>query len=196
MRRARSSRGPYTALDLRGLPGGGKGYELEDGWLVEVESGARHNHVAQRLGRFIDAGAVGAAVHLCVGSGWEISTRGGVRKPDIIVVPRDVARAAVVAEVPKLVPGHEVRLVVEVLAPGGGTERTDRVRKVHEYAAAGIPQYWIVEHQPAVRVHRLVLTGDTYGADQVVGPGAMFDAVVEADRPFRVTFDPAALLEV
>ncbi|WP_280429557.1 Uma2 family endonuclease [Nocardia brasiliensis] len=192
----RSRLGPYTATDLRGLPGGGKGYELEDGWLVEVVSGARHNHVAQRLGRFIDAGAVGASVHLCVGSGWEISTRSGVRKPDIIVVPREVARAAVVAEVPKLIPGTEVRLAVEVIAPGSGTERTDRVRKVREYAAAGIPQYWIVEHQPDVQVHRMVLSDGTYGADPVVGPGAVFDAVVEADQPFRVTFDPAALLAV
>ncbi|CAM4515679.1 Uma2 family endonuclease [Nocardia ninae] len=188
--------GPYAGLDLRDVPGGGKGFELEDGWLVEVNAGARHNHVTQRLGRFIDAGAVGAAVHLCVGSGWEVSTRSGVRKPDIIVIPREVARAAVVADVPKRIPGSEVRLAVEVIAPGSGTERTDRVRKVREYAAVGIPQYWIVEHQPEVLVHRMVLGDGGYGADPVVGSGSIFDAVVDADKPFRVTFDPAALLAV
>ncbi|MFE9575782.1 Uma2 family endonuclease [Nocardia sp. NPDC006044] len=192
----RAQAGPYAGLDLRDVPGGGKGFELEDGWLVEVAGGARHNHVTQRLGRFIDAGAVGAAVHLCVGSGWEVSTRSGVRKPDIIVIPREVARAAVVAEVPKRIPGSEVRLAVEVIAPGSGTERTDRVRKVREYAAVGIPQYWIVEHQPEVEVHRMVLGDGGYGADPVVCSGSVFDAVVDADKPFHVTFDPAALLAV
>lgn len=28
--------GPYTVLDLYDLPEDGKGFELEDGWLVEV----------------------------------------------------------------------------------------------------------------------------------------------------------------
>ncbi|WP_328397714.1 hypothetical protein [Nocardia sp. NBC_00416] len=33
--------GPYTMLDLYDRPEGGKGFELEDGWLVEVAAGAR-----------------------------------------------------------------------------------------------------------------------------------------------------------
>lgn len=31
--------GPYTVLDLYELPEDGKGFELEDGWLVEVAAG-------------------------------------------------------------------------------------------------------------------------------------------------------------
>jgi Putative restriction endonuclease len=38
--------------------------------------------------------------------------------------------------------------VAEVISPGSGSERTDRLRKVGEYARLGIPQYWIVEHTP------------------------------------------------
>jgi Uma2 family endonuclease len=37
-------------------------------------------------------------------------------------------------------------LVVEVISPG--SESTDRVAKVNEYAAAGIPQYWMVAPDP------------------------------------------------
>jgi Putative restriction endonuclease len=40
--------------------------------------------------------------------------------------------------------------VAEVISPGSGSERTDRLRKVGEYARLGIPQYWIVEHPPGL----------------------------------------------
>ncbi len=58
-----------------------------------------------------------------------------------------------------------------------GSERTDRLRKVSEYARLGIPQYWIVEHSPRLSVQILTL------------------AVIEADKPFTVSFDPADLLD-
>ncbi|TQM31320.1 Uma2 family endonuclease [Nocardia bhagyanarayanae] len=197
MTKRRTSRkpGPYTVRDLHALPSDGKSFELEDGWLVEVDRGARHNHVAQRLARFLDV-AADAEVHVCLGGGWEVSTPGGIRKPDIVVVPREVVRSALVADPPRLLPGSEVRLAVEVVAPGTGSERTDRVRKVREYAAVGIPQYWIVEHHPQVRIHPLVLDGDTYRADPPVGPGSTLSANIGPDNNFRVEVDPAALLEV
>ncbi|WP_245669378.1 hypothetical protein [Nocardia speluncae] len=46
--------GPYTVLDLYDLPEDGKGFELEDGWLVEVAAGARHHWIARRLSRIIE----------------------------------------------------------------------------------------------------------------------------------------------
>lgn len=52
----------------------------------------------------------------------------------------------VTEESPRLIPGTELYLVAEVISPGSGSERTDRLRKVSEYARLGIPQYWIVEH--------------------------------------------------
>jgi Uma2 family endonuclease len=62
--------------------------------------------------------------------------------------PRETARAAIIEESPRLIPGTELYLVAEVICPGSGRERTDRLRKVGEYARLGIPQYWIVEHTP------------------------------------------------
>ncbi|MEU0500386.1 Uma2 family endonuclease [Nocardia sp. NPDC005998] len=188
--------GPYSEVDLHDLPDGGRGFELEDGWLIAVATGARHNFVVQRLGRLIDAAAVGAAVHICIGGGWEVGTPSGVRKPDIVVIPRDIARAAIVAETPRVILGREVLLAVEVVAPGNGTERTDRVRKVREYAAIDIAQYWIVEHHPEVRIHRMLLADGAFRASPVVAAGTVCTAQIQADPPFRVSFDPAALIEI
>ncbi|MCC3311903.1 Uma2 family endonuclease [Nocardia africana] len=47
-----------------------------------------------------------------------------------------------------------------------------RVRKVREYAALGIPQYWIIEHQPHIRIHRSVLGDDGYRWEPTVGEGS------------------------
>ncbi|MGV9819726.1 Uma2 family endonuclease [Nocardia xishanensis] len=187
--------GPYTIRDLHALPDDGKGFELEDGWLIEVARGARHNHVAQRLARFLDV-AAGMTTHVCLGGGWEVSTPNGIRKPDIVVAPREVVRTALVADPPRLLRGSEVQLAVEVIAPGTGSERTDRVRKVREYAAVGIPQYWIVEHHPDVRIYPLVLDGGVYRAEPPVGPGSILSANIGHRSRFRVSVDPAALLEV
>lgn len=188
--------GPYTVLDLYDLPEDGKGFELEDGWLVEVAAGARHNYVGWSLARRIRSAAEDADAFVCDGGEWEISTPSGVRKPDIFVIPKAVARAAIVDESPKLIPGMDVQLVVEVVSPGSGSERTDRVRKVREYAGLGIPQYWIVEHQPNIQVHRGVLDGGAYRWEPPVGEGREFAVEFEVDIPVRVWFDPADLIDI
>ncbi|MDO3645975.1 Uma2 family endonuclease [Nocardia mangyaensis] len=188
--------GPYTVLDLHDLPEDGKGFELEDGWLVEVAAGARHNFIAIGLGEVIKAAAASADVYVCLGGEWEFSTPSGIRKPDIAVVPRDLIRRAVSEEGPRILPGTEILLAVEVVSPGSGSERTDRVRKVREYATLGIPEYWIVEHQGSIRVRRLVLEGDAYLSHPVVEGGAEFHADIDADRAIPVSFDPAVLLDV
>ncbi|MQY29667.1 Uma2 family endonuclease [Nocardia aurantia] len=187
--------GPYTVLDLHEMPEDGKGFELEDGWLIEVAAGARHHWIGRRLARIIEAAAAGRPMVVLDGGEWEVSTPAGVRKPDVFVVPSEVARASIVDASPGLIPGTEILLVVEVISPGSGSERTDRVRKVREYAALGIPQYWMVEPHPAVRVHRAVLDGPTYHWLPVVSEGNEFIADIEADKTFRVNFDPAVLAE-
>ncbi|WP_278263788.1 Uma2 family endonuclease [Nocardia sp. AG03] len=192
-----NSFGPYTVLDLHDLPEDGKGFELEDGWLVEVAAGARHNWIARRLGGILQAALPDDTSLVLDGGEWEVSTPAGVRKPDVLVVPRDVARAVIVDETPKLLPGLDVLLVVEVVSPGSGSERSDRVRKVREYAALGIPEYWIVEHRPDIRVLRLRLDAETgtYRADPPVGAGNVFAADVPMGQDLRVSFDPAELIE-
>jgi Uma2 family endonuclease len=189
--------GPYTILDLHELPEDGKGFELEDGWLIEVAAGSRHNWVARNLSRIIEAAAAraGAAVIVCDGGEWEISAPAGIRKPDVFVIPREVARAVIIEESPKVIPGREVLLAAEVVSTGSSSERTDRVRKVGEYATVGIPQYWIVDHYPEPRVQMLQLGERGYSSVPAVAAGTVLTAVVEADKPFEVSFDPAVLLD-
>jgi Uma2 family endonuclease len=190
--------GPYTILDLHELPEDGKGFELEDGWLIEVAASSRHNWALRILARIIERAAVdaGSQAVVCDGGEWEISTPAGVRKPDVFVVARETARAAIIEESPRLIPGTELYLVAEVISPGSGSERTDRLRKVSEYAALGIPQYWIVEHTPRLCVQVLTLADGTYTAAPAVMEGTRFEAVIDADKPFTVSFDPADLIDL
>ena len=189
--------GPYTVLDLHELPEDGKGSELEDGRLIEVAASSRHNWALRTLARIIEAAAAGAGSRavVCDGGEWEISTPAGVRKPDVFVVPRETARAAVTGEPPGLIPGTELYLVAEVISPGNGSERTDRLRKVGEYARLGIPRYWIVEHTPRLAVQVLTLADGAYTAAPAIMEGTRLEAATDADKPFTVSFDPADLLD-
>ena len=85
--------------------------------------------------------------------------------------------------------------MAEVISPGSGSERTDRLRKVTEYARLGIPQYWIVEHSPRLTVQVLTLADGTYTAAPAIAEGTTLDAVIDADKPITVSFDPADLLD-
>jgi Uma2 family endonuclease len=188
--------GPYTILDLHELPEDGKGVELEDGWLVEVAASSRHNWARRNLARIIEdtAARAGSAVIVCEGGEWEVSTPAGIRKPDVFVIPRDIARAVILDETPKVIPGTELLLVAEIISPGSSSERTDRVRKVREYAALGIPQYWIVEHSPDPKVQVLTLGENGYLHGTSAVAGTELAANVKAGRPFSISFDPASLL--
>lgn len=85
-------------------------------------------------------------------------------------------------------------LVAEIISPGSSSGRTDGVRKVREYASLGIPQYWIVEDSPNLKVQVLTLNENGYlpGVSAVAGTEPPAD--IEADKPFLVSFDPASLL--
>jgi Uma2 family endonuclease len=189
--------GPYTILDLHELPEDGKGFELEDGWMIEVAASSRHNWALRSLARIIERAVaeVGSQAVVCDGGEWEISTPAGVRKPDVFVIPREIARAAIIEESPKLIPGTELYLVAEVISPGSGSERTDRLRKVEEYARLGIPQYWLVEHTPRPSVQVLTLADGAYIADPAILEGTRLEVVIDADKPITVSFDPADLLD-
>jgi len=187
--------GPYTVRDLDALPEGGKGFELEDGWLIELSPSPWHNWAGQRLARILEEAAAeaGAEVFVGVGGEWEIGTPAGIRKPDTFMVPREVARAAIEERSLRQIPGRELLFVAEVVSPGSGSERTDRVRKVSEYAALAVPQYWIVDLEPHPRVRVLELHRDAYRQVGLTEAGTVVTSVLEADKPVTVTFDPADL---
>lgn len=190
--------GPYTMDDLHAREDEGRGLELEDGWLIELSPSATHNWAAMRLQDIVTTAAAEAKADVFVAGGeWEISTPAGIRKPDLFLVPKSVARASIVDRDPVVIPGREVLLVIEVVSPGGASERTDRVRKLKEYAMLGTPQYWLAEFSPVRKVQVFALEDGAaaYRRVQTVAAGNVLEVEVEADTSFTVRFDPSVLTE-
>lgn len=184
--------GPYTLYDLDALPEDGKRYELADGWLTELSPSPWHDHGARRLQRILEDAAKAADADIYVAGGPDdVSTPAGVRKPDVFVVPKPVARSAISRQV-RTFYASDLLLVAEVVSPRSGSEQTDRVRKVSEYAKSGIPTYWIVELDPDPKVTVLTLGDGAYVLTAEVWAGN----VLAVTDPFPVSFDPVALTEL
>jgi Uma2 family endonuclease len=85
---------------------------------------------------------------------------GGGRQPDLTIwskgCPPQRARASYAGL-------QGLLLVIEVVSPD--SEIIDRVVKKAEYAAAGVPRYWIVERDKANTVQMYQLAGDVYEAE-------------------------------
>jgi Uma2 family endonuclease len=110
---------------------------------------------------------------------------GTVRRPDLIVVPRE-ARLRVRRE-GGVIRASEVLVIVEVLSPG--SKRTDNVLKRSEYADAGIPHYWIVDIDPPVSLLACHLAGEFGYADSEAATRTF-----STTTPFPVEIDLEALL--
>ncbi|MGO8853727.1 Uma2 family endonuclease [Mycobacterium sp.] len=115
-------------------------WELNEGTLImSPRPHPRHQRISRRLTRLLED-------HLPDGleavPEIEVTTCASfppsVRDPDIVVV-----RDRVFEQRSARVPAAEVVLVVEIVSPG--SRETDHVMKLHEYAKAGIENYWIVD---------------------------------------------------
>jgi len=106
-------------------------------------------------------------------------------------VPREVARAAIDRKV-RTYYASDLLLVVEVISPRSGSEQVDRVPKVREYAAAGIPVYWIADLEPEPKITILALHDGDYVLHAEIRAGYM----LTASQPFVISFDPASLTEL
>jgi Uma2 family endonuclease len=115
-------------------------WELSEGTLImSPRPHPRHQRISRRLTRLLED-------HLPDGleavPEIEVTTSASfppsVRDPDIVVV-----RDRVFEERSVRVPAADVVLVVEIVSPG--SRGTDHVMKLHEYAKAGIDNYWIID---------------------------------------------------
>jgi Uma2 family endonuclease len=182
--------GPYTLYDLDALPEDGKRYELADGWLTELSPSPWHDHAADRLKDILkDAARLAGADVYVAGGPNDIATPAGVRKPDVFIVPRDVARTAISGKVRTYYAG-DLLLAAEVISPRSGSEQVDRVRKVGEYAKAGIPAYWIIDLEPEVKITILTLRDGQY----VLGAEIRAGHALTTSQPFTISFDPGSLI--
>ena len=134
-------------------------WELSEGTLtISPRPQLWHQRISKRLTRLLDD-------HLPDGlealPEIEVITRAAfppsVRDPDIVVVPDRVFEHR-----PARVAATDVVLVVEIVSPG--SRGTDHVMKLHEYAAAGIAHYWIVDPEAPADDRFLAyrLDGDIY----------------------------------
>ncbi|MFF0566587.1 Uma2 family endonuclease [Streptomyces sp. NPDC004041] len=159
------------------------GIEIVDGMTVVSPSVSKHH---SRLARIL-ANALDAAA----GPDWNADTDFDVRLQDVPLTNRRPDVTVYRAETIDLTPTRpeHVLLVVEVVSPG--SETTDRIVKVDQYAKAGIPFYWRIE-QAATGVP-IVYTYVLDPATNAYRDGEIFTGTVKAIAPFSVTADLGAL---
>lgn len=133
----------YLLLDDTGAFDGYAKTELLDGEILFMNAQHRpHARIKSRL--FIE---IAAALQ---GSGLEAIVEGSITIPPHNVPEPDIVVTAE-AEGEGLIPLPSVRLIVEV---ADTTVRHDLTRKARIYAAAGVPEYWVVDVR-AVTIHQL-----------------------------------------
>lgn len=157
------------------------GIEIVDGMVVVSPSASkRHNRLARLLANALEDAA---------GDDWNADTDFDVRLQDVPLTSRRpdvvVYRADTIDIVPTR-PEH-VLLVAEVVSPG--SETTDRVVKLAQYATAGIPFYWRIEI--AVTGVPVVYTYVLDSASKRFREGDVFTDVIKATAPFPVEIDLA-----
>ncbi|MGW1336442.1 Uma2 family endonuclease [Streptomyces rubiginosohelvolus] len=155
------------------------GIEIVDGIVVVSPSDSkRHNRLARLLTNALDAAA---------GPDWNADTNFDVRLQDVPLTNRRPDVTVYRAETIDLTPTRpeHVLLVVEVVSPG--SETTDRIVKVDQYAKVGILFYWRIE-QAAAGVP-IVYTYVLDPANKSYRDGEMFTGTVKATAPFAITTD-------
>jgi len=155
------------------------GIEIVDGMVVVSPSASkRQSRLARILANALDAAA---------GPEWNADTGFDVRLQDVPLTnrrPDVVVYRADTIDVTPTRPEH-VLLVAEVVSPG--SETTDRIVKVDQYAKACIGFYWRIE-QAATGVP-LVYTYVLDPATQTYRDGDVFTGVLKAVAPFPVEID-------
>lgn len=131
---------PLTVEDLRRMPDDGQRYELVDGRLdVSPAPVFLHSRVESRLSVHL---GVMAPVECEVVNGPGIdfnADRTHHRIPDLVVIRAEDAEGPYLTRPPLL--------AVEVVSPESVLR--DHHTKKHEYAAFGIPSYWVITPDPA-----------------------------------------------
>ena len=159
------------------------GIEIVDGMVVVSPSASkRHNRLARFLANALEDAA---------GDEWNADTDFDVRLQDVPLTnrrPDVVVYRADTIDVTPTRPEH-VLLVAEVVSPG--SETTDRVVKLAQYATAGIPFYWRIEL--AVTGVPVVYTYVLDAASRRFREGDVFTGVIKATVPFPVEIDLTTL---
>lgn len=149
--------GDWTYDDWLRLPDDGYRYEVIDGVLHMTPPPAiGHQRASHRLdvamSNFVEAHRLGEV--FSAPTGVRLPGQPVPVQPDIFFVSAE--RRDIIAE--DYVEGAP-DLVVEILSPGNWLY--DRKEKMEAYAAAGVPEYWIVDHRTR-SIEVFQLEGETF----------------------------------
>ncbi|WP_018653513.1 Uma2 family endonuclease [Actinomadura flavalba] len=181
--------GPYTIADLDALPEEGKRYELVHGHLIEMSPSVLHDEVAEAVKEALRPGL--PAGYLLRGPYDLRMPDGSLYSPDVAILDAAAVRRAK-DEDRRALTGEDALLVVEVQRPSSGSWKKVHHEKVRDYAAAGVPHYWIVdlEDVPSITVYHLDEGDITYTlTHHVTG-----DRALTTEAPFPIALTPADLL--
>lgn len=126
--------------------GGDNRYELIDGEVFDLEPTGLHEEVAAFIDRKLNVQIDGA------GLPWFVLQRGLLRppntrtafRPDIAVVDRtELVNEVLWPEQSILTQGSSIKFIAEVVSSNW---QNDYARKVEDYAALGIAEYWIADY--------------------------------------------------
>jgi Uma2 family endonuclease len=164
----RADLGPYTWSDFIALDEDDP-RELLDGELLEIEVPTwNHERIVAALIILLGAWAWARKAGQVLGSGYKIriDDRQGYM-PDVQLYRRGNTPEG---QQLGLEQGHP-DLAIEVISPSSRSK--DSVRKLHDYASIGVPEYWLVDPE-ARTLERLVLREGTYSIVEALEGAAIF----------------------
>lgn len=171
---------PLTEEEFLAIGETSERIELFDGSLfVTPAPTPRHQVISRRLANALDTGAGAAGLHVIEAVNIRL-------KPGRIPIP-DLAVTEPIDFDDPIIDAGSVRLICEIVSPSNAA--SDKVLKMHYYAAAGIPWYLIVE-QDTGALHLYELAGRQYREHSVTQPGD----VLRLTDPVDATIAPEALL--
>ncbi|MEU2611575.1 Uma2 family endonuclease [Micromonospora sp. NPDC007271] len=172
--------GPWTEEEYLALGETQQRVELFDGSLhVTPAPTPRHQNISGELRVALRIPAREAGLHVLEAVNVRLRP-GRIPIPDLVITgPIDFDEVNVEAS--------EVRLVCEIISPSNAA--TDKVLKMHYYAAAGIEWYLLVEQENGT-LHLYRRQGRHYRELSVTKPGE----ALELTEPVRATIRPEDLV--
>lgn len=173
--------GPWTEEEYLALGETHQRVELFDGSLhVTPAPTPQHQNISGELRAALRGAARTAGLRVLEGVNVRL-------RPDRLTIPDLVVTDPIDLKDP-YIGADDVRLVCEIISPSNAA--TDKVLKMHYYAAAGIEWYLLVE-QDSLVLHLYRRQGSHYVEHSSAAPGG----VLELTGPVRATIRPETLLD-